>query len=180
MHEIGFTLYMDLLSRAVDALKEGKEPNLEKSLLHHRSEIDLHITALIPEDYLYDVQLRLLFYKRIANANNQAELDEIQVEMIDRFGLLPEPLKNLIATTELKHKADALGIIKIDANDKGGKFEFNEKPNVKPETIIRLIQTQSQRYRLDGPTRLRFTLPKHEAKDRITLVDQCLNELAGS
>jgi transcription-repair coupling factor (superfamily II helicase) len=177
MQELGFTLYMDLLSRAVDALKEGKEPDLEKSLLHHRSEIDLQVSALIPEDYLNDVQLRLQFYKRIANTKNQSELDEIQVEMIDRFGLLPDPLKNLIAITELKHEADALGVIKIEANDKGGKFEFNEKPNVKPEVIIRLIQSKSQRYKLDGPTRLRFTLEKHEVKERIALVANCLREL---
>jgi transcription-repair coupling factor (superfamily II helicase) len=179
MQEIGFTLYMDLLSRAVDALKEGKEADLEKSLLHHRSEVDLHISALIPEEYLGDVQLRLQFYKRIANSKNQTELDEIQVEMIDRFGLLPQPLKNLIAVSELKQRADALGIIKIEASDKGGKFEFNEKPKVKPETIIRLIQIKAQRYRLDGPTRLRFTLDKHEAKDRINLVAQYLDELSG-
>lgn len=178
MQELGFTLYMDLLSRAVDALKAGKEPDLEKSLLHHRSEVDLRITALIPEDYLYDVQLRLQFYKRIANAKNQNELDEIQVELIDRFGLLPEPLKNLIAITELKQKADTLGINKIDANEKGGKFEFNEKPNVKPETIIRLIQIKSQRYKLEGPTRLRFTLDKHEIKERIKIIDSLLNELS--
>lgn len=178
MQEIGFTLYMDLLSRAVDALKEGKEPDLEKSLLHHRSEIDLHISALIPEDYLGDVQLRLQFYKRIANATNQAELDEIQVEMIDRFGLLPDQLKNLIAITELKQKADALGVVKIEANDKGGKFEFSDKPNVKPETIIRLIQIYSKRFRLDGPTRLRFNLDAHDIKDRITLVDKLLSQLS--
>lgn len=177
MQEVGFTLYMDLLSRAVDALKAGKEPDFDKSLLHQRSEVDLHITALIPEDYLYDVQLRLQFYKRIANAKNQSELDEIQVELIDRFGLLPEPLKNLIAIAELKQKADELGIIKIEANDKGGKFEFNEKPNVKPETIIRLIQSKTQRFRLDGPTRLRFTLDNHEIKERISLVEKLLDEL---
>lgn len=177
MHEIGFTLYMDLLSRAVDSLKEGKEPELDKSLLHHRSEIDLHLSALIPEDYLNDVQLRLQFYKRIANAKNQSELDDIQVEMIDRFGLLPPPLKNLIALTELKQKADALGIVKIEAGDKGGKFEFTEKPAVKPETIIRLIQLKSSRYRLDGPARLRFSLDRHETSDRIRLISEMLNEL---
>ena len=79
---------------------------------------------------------------------------------------------------ELKLKADTLGIIKIEANEKGGKFEFNEKPNVKPETIIRLIQTQSQRFRLDGPTRLRFSLDKHEPKQRIELVEKLLGELS--
>lgn len=177
MQEIGFTLYMDLLSRAVDALKAGKEPELEKSLLQHRSEIDLHVTALIPDQYLNDVQLRLQFYKHIANAKTQAELDEIQVEMIDRFGLLPEPLKNLFAITELKQKSDALGISKIEANEKGGKVEFTEKPAVKPETIIHLIQTQPQRFKLDGPTRLRFTLNPHVSKERIGLIENLLQEL---
>lgn len=180
MQEIGFTLYMDLLSRAVEALKEGKEPDYEKSMLHHSSEIDLHITALIPESYLGDVQLRLQFYKRIANTKTQTELDEIQVEMIDRFGLLPDALKNLFAITELKQKADKLGIIKIEANEKGGKFEFVEKPNVKPEMIIQLIQHPSQQFRLDGPTRLRFTLDQHAAKERVKLVDELLDRLSGT
>lgn len=180
MQEIGFTLYMDLLSRAVDALKEGKEPDLDTSLLHHGSEIDLHITALIPESYLGDVQLRLHFYKCIANAKNQAELDEIHVEMIDRFGLLPDPLKNLFAITELKLKAHALGISKIDANEKGGKFDFTHEPNIKPETIIQLIQDKSQQFRLEGPTRLRFTLDTHEAKARIELIAHLLDKLGGA
>lgn len=178
IHEIGFTLYMDLLTRSVEALKEGKEPDLEKSLLHRSSEIDLRITALIPDDYLGDVQLRLQFYKRIANAKSTSELDEIQVEMIDRFGLLPPQLKNLIAVTEVKLKAYALGIIKIEAGEQGGKLEFNEQPNVKPETIIRLIQEKSQRFRLDGPTRLRFTLPAHQANERIGLVNQVIEALS--
>lgn len=177
MHEIGFTLYMDLLSRAVDALKQGKEPDLEKAFSQDHSEVDLHITALIPDNYIQDIQLRLQFYKRIASAKSVQALDEIQVELIDRFGLLPDPLKNLFAITELKLAADTLGIIKIEANDKGGKFEFSERPNIKPETIIRLIQTESQRFRLDGPTRLRFTLDAHEIKDRIKRVDETLKRL---
>lgn len=177
MHEVGFTLYMELLSRAVDALKEGKEPDLDKALLTHRSEVDLHITALIPESYLNDVQLRLLCYKRIANAKTVAELDDIQVEMIDRFGLLPDQLKNVFAIAELKQQADALGILKIDVNDKGGKFEFTEQPNIRPETIIKLIQLKTQQFKLEGPTRLRFTLPTHEKTERIKLVAEILRQL---
>ncbi len=178
MQEIGFTLYMDLLSRAVDALKEGQEPDFETSLLTRPSEIDLHLTALIPENYLYDVPLRLQFYKRIASTTTQTELDEIQVEMIDRFGLLPEPLKNLFAITELKQKANALGIVKVEAGEKGGKLEFNEKPNVKPETIIRLIQLPTQQFRLDGPTRLRFNLSPHTLNQRIEIIAKLLDELS--
>ena len=98
--------------------------------------------------------------------------------MIDRFGLLPDQIKNLIAITELKHKADALGILKIEASDKSGRFEFSDKPNVKPETIIRLIQIKPLRYRLDGPTRLRFSLDSHEPNQRVNLVKHYLDEIA--
>ncbi len=178
MHEVGFTLYMDLLSRAVDALKEGREIDFEKSLSQDHIEIDLHITALIPDSYLNDVQLRLLFYKRIANTRTQTELDEIHIEMIDRFGLLPDPLKNLFAITEIKQKANALGISKIDANENGGKLEFNQKPNIKPETIIRLIQQANQQFRLDGPTRLRFKLAPHEKTNRIQLVTEIIQSIS--
>lgn len=177
MQEIGFSLYMDLLSRAVEALKEGKEPDYDKALINTRSDIDLHITALIPETYLPDVQLRLSIYKRISNAKTTSELDEIQVDMIDRFGLIPDPLKNLFAISELKLKADSLGITKIDASTTGGKIEFNEKPSVKPETIIKLIQPKTSSFKLDGPTRLRFTLDKHETTERITLVNSIINLL---
>ncbi len=176
MQAIGFSLYMDLLSRAVDALKSGKEPELETTLAHG-TEMDLQITALIPEAYLYDVNLRLQFYKRIASAKTQAELDDIQVEMIDRFGLLPQPLKNLFAVSELRQLAEKFGITKLEANNKGGKIEFIEKPHVDPLKIIKLIQRPDQRFRLEGPTRLRFTWDEHELTDRISLVEKILAEL---
>jgi len=177
MQELGFTLYMELLTRAVEALKNGKEPDLDQTLLDHGAEADLHVPALIPENYLGDVQLRLQFYKRIASAKSVAELDDIQVEMIDRFGLLPDPAKNLFAIAELKLKAHALGIVKIEAGEQGGKFEFSHKPTIKPETIIKLIQTQSKKFRLEGPTKLRFTLDSHPSTARINLVDDILNQL---
>lgn len=176
MQAIGFTLYMDLLSRAVDALKSGKEPNLD-NIVPRGTEIDLQIPALIPDSYLSDVNLRLQFYKRIANAKKESECDDIQVEMIDRFGLLTEPIKNLFAMSLLKLKAENLGILKIEANSKGGKIEFNEKPNIEPMKIIQLIQKRSAYFRIDGPTRLRFNLDAHERKDRIGLVENILQLL---
>jgi transcription-repair coupling factor (superfamily II helicase) len=176
MHAVGFALYMDLLARAVDALKSGKEVDLNATIARG-TEIDLQITALIPDAYLGDVHLRLQFYKRIASAKTQTELDEIQVEMIDRFGLLPQPLKNLFAVTTIKQEAEKLGINKIEANAKGGKFDFNDKPNVDPMKIIKLIQSQSAKFRLEGPTRLRFNLAEHDIKARITLIEQILNSL---
>lgn len=178
MQELGFTLYMELLTRAVTALKNGEEPDLEQTLLNHGSEVDLRVSALIPDDYLNDVQLRLQFYKRIASATTVAELDDIQVEMIDRFGLLPDATKNIFAIAELKFKANALGITKIEAGEQGGKLEFNQQPNVKPETIIKLIQTEAKKFRLDGPTKLRFTLETHAPAARINLIHALLDRLA--
>ncbi len=176
MHAIGFTLYMDLLSRAVDALKAGKNPELE-NITPLSTEIDLQVPALIPDAYLADVHLRLQFYKRIASMKTSAELDEIQVEMIDRFGLLPDATKNLFAITLLKQDAETLGILKIEANSKGGKIEFNDKPNVEPIKIIQLIQKRSAYFRLDGPTRLRFNLDAHERQDRISLIENIVQLL---
>lgn len=177
MQAIGFTLYMDLLSRAVDALKAGKEPDIEMNLIRS-TEIDLQIPALIPPTYLPDVHLRLQCYKRIATAKTERELDEIQVEMIDRFGLLPDSAKNLFAITLIKQKAETLGILKIEANAKSGKIEFQDKPNIDPMCIIKLIQSKSQQFKLEGPTRLRFILETHEMKDRIKLIENVLNQLS--
>jgi transcription-repair coupling factor (superfamily II helicase) len=177
MQAVGFTLYMELLARAVDAMKAGKEPSLEVDSARS-TEIDLQIPALIPESYLGDVHLRLLCYKRIASAKTSRDLDDIQVEMIDRFGLLPDSAKNLFVLNELRHKAEQLGIIKIEANAKGGKIDFNEKPNIDPMAIIKLIQTQSKQFKLEGPTRLRFYLEPHEVKERIQLITTIVEKLS--
>ncbi|MCU0836579.1 MAG: transcription-repair coupling factor, partial [Chromatiaceae bacterium] len=123
IQEIGFSLYMDLLERAVQALKAGREPELDRPL-DHGAEIDLQLPALLPDDYLPDVHSRLVMYKRIASAASAEELRELQVEMIDRFGLLPEPSKNLFAITELKLKAQPFGIRKIEAGPAGGRILF--------------------------------------------------------
>jgi len=177
MQEIGFTLYMELLTRAVNSLKAGKKPALENLTPERGADIELQIPALIPADYLGDVHLRLQCYKRIASAKIPAELDDIQVEMIDRFGLLPDSTKNLFHLTLLKQRANKLGIKKIEGNAKGGKIEFNDKPNVDPIVIIKLIQTHSKEFRLDGSSRLRFTLPEHSITDRLTLIDKIVDKL---
>lgn len=156
MQAIGFSLYMELLERAVNALKTGKIPDLTKAL-DQGAEIDLQITALIPETYLPDVHTRLIFYKRIANAQDEEALRDLQVEMIDRFGLLPPAVKNLFAITELKLTSKPIGIRKIEASAKGGRIEFTEKPNIDPAKLIKLIQIQPDIYKLDSKQRLHFS-----------------------
>lgn len=179
MQEIGFGLYNELLERAVTALKSGKEPSLSMTDRHF-VEIDLHVPALIPTDYLPDVHTRLVLYKRIsATADNEA-LRELQVEMIDRFGLLPEQTQTLMAIHELRFKAKALGIRKIDVYDQGGRIIFDKEPNIEPLTIIQLIQSQPSVYKLDGQDKLRFIGNMSEASDRILALGQLLNTLSQS
>jgi transcription-repair coupling factor (superfamily II helicase) len=177
MQEIGFTLYSELLERAVKALKAGLEPELEKPLLHG-TEVDLGVPALIPDDYLPDVHSRLQLYKRIANATTLEELDELQVEIIDRFGLLPEPLKNLFALTALKLKATPFGIIKIELAEAGGRLTFTAEPDIEPMRLILLIQQRPGEFRLDGQQRLKITRTMPDLASRIALMEELLAHFA--
>ncbi|OOY41309.1 transcription-repair coupling factor, partial [Solemya velum gill symbiont] len=121
--EVGYALYTELLERAVKAIRKGEQPELDRPL-DHGAEIDLGLPALIPADYLPDVHMRLVQYKRIASAETTEELRELQVEMIDRFGLLPDPLKNLFAATRLKLRIQTMGIRKLDASASGARIQF--------------------------------------------------------
>lgn len=177
MAEVGFSLYTELLERAVRSIRQGKLPDAD-SAEARGAEVELHIPALIPEDYLPDVHTRLTLYKRISGARDGEELRELQVEMIDRFGLLPDPAKHLFAVAELKLAATALGIRKLDLGDKGGRLQFVERPNVDPMSIIKMIQGQPKLYQMDGPDKLRIKLDLPDppsrlaaAKGLLTLLD---------
>ncbi|MEM1229858.1 MAG: transcription-repair coupling factor, partial [Pseudomonadota bacterium] len=163
---VGYSLYMDLLDRAVHAIRSGKTPDLDRPLEPTHHEVNLHEPALIPDDYLPDVHSRLILYKRIANTGERAELDELKVEIIDRFGAPPEPLRRLFAVTELRHRTSAIGIDRIDLGDQGGRFEFRSDTPVDPMTIITLMQRESQTYRMDGASilRIRSSLPTFDAR----------------
>jgi len=176
IQEIGFTLYTELLERAVDALKSGKQPELDAPL-EMGPEVDLQEQALIPEDYLPDIHARLVLYKRISSAENDQELRALKVEMIDRFGLLPDAVKVLFSVTALKQQAEPLGIKKIDAHIAGGRIIFGTEPKINTEQLIRLIQTQAQCYKFDGVDKLRFTKEFDGVEEKIDFIITLLNEL---
>ncbi|MDH0182994.1 transcription-repair coupling factor [Stutzerimonas stutzeri] len=173
---VGFTLYMEMLERAVKAIRKGEQPNLEQPL-GGGPEINLRLPALIPEDYLPDVHARLILYKRIANAADEDGLKELQVEMIDRFGLLPEPTKNLVRLTLLKLQAEKLGITKIDAGPQGGRIEFSADTSVDPMVLIKLIQSQPNRYKFEGATLFKFQVPMERPEERFNTLEALLERL---
>ena len=176
IQSIGFTLYTELLDKAVKAIRTGKLPNLSM-LAVNPVEIKLNIPALIPENYLPDVHMRLIFYKRIANANSDDELRELQVEMIDRFGLIEGYLKNLFSVTSLKLYAKKLGVTKLEIGSKNGRLEFASNTPIDPKNIIDLVQKKSNIFRFDGPSALKFNLDTLTADQRITKARYLLDSL---
>lgn len=169
METIGFSLYMELLENAVEALKEGREPSLE-DLTNNQTEIELRMPALLPDDFIPDVNTRLSFYKRIASAVQSDELDDLKIELIDRFGSLPDAARNLLDIAFMRLVAKKLGIRKVEASDKGGFIEFAEKNSVDPVWLIGLLQKEPHHWRLDGPTRLKFIRDLGERKVRMKWV----------
>ncbi len=177
IQEIGFSLYTELLGRAVDSLRAGEEPNLEAPL-HAGTDINLHIPALLPDDYVPDVHLRLILYKRISAAADAADLRELQVELIDRFGLLPDATRNLIRVAALRKLATQLGIEKIDAADSGGYIVFGEDSRIDPLALIKLVQNDSRRYKLQGSHRLQFKGELGDIDQRFATIENLLEKLA--
>jgi transcription-repair coupling factor (superfamily II helicase) len=176
MQKIGFSLYTEMLEEAVEGLKKGRSPSrnldLDKSI-----ELNLRIPALIPETYLPDVHNRLIMYKRISSSKSKDELRELQVEMIDRFGLLPEPLKRLFNLTQLKIKAKKFGIKKIDANVSTGRIEFTKKTNVDPLSIVDLVQNDPTHYKLIDANQLNFSHDNSSADEKLNFITSILNKL---
>jgi len=175
MQVIGFSLYMDMLERATKAIKAGKEPDLSTPL-SLTSEINLHSSALIPEEYLHDVHQRLLFYKRISNADDKEALTDIRTEMIDRFGTLPDQTKQLFAIHGLRLQAEPLKINKIDANGNSLTLEFAPDTPVDALAIIKLIQTDGKCYRMNGASGIRYqNADKLETpQQRVTVIQELL------
>jgi transcription-repair coupling factor (superfamily II helicase) len=166
IQEIGYSLFMEMLEKAVAALKSGELPESCLDTFEH-TDIDLHLPAILPGDYIPDVPTRLILYKRIANTLSIDDLDALQVEMIDRFGLLPEIAKTLFVLAELRIKAQQLGIRKLDIGPKGGQIRFLKKNQIDVGKVIDLIHYQPDRYRLMGEEGLKIILDMPEPETRM-------------
>ena len=177
IESIGFSLYMELLNRAVAAIQSGQMPDVDSPLEPTSQEVNLHAATLIPDDYLPDVHTRLILYKRISSANNTQVLNELQVEIIDRFGLLPPPLKRLFQVTELKLISQRIGVVKIDIGPERGKLEFSNQTEVDPIKIVNLVQREGQTYKLEGASTLRIAKALPEFEDRLTFTLHLLESL---
>ena len=175
MTEIGFQLYSDMLNEAVRSLKAGKEPDLAAPLAS-TTEINLHVPALLPADFCGDVHERLSIYKRLANCATQEKIDDIQEELIDRFGKLPDPVKALIETHRLRIAAKTVGIVKIDVHGEAATLQFMAKPPIDPMRIIDLIQ-KNRHIKLHGQDKLKITAAMPDLAARVTQIKTTIKQL---
>jgi transcription-repair coupling factor (superfamily II helicase) len=175
MTEIGFQLYSDMLMAAVRSLKNGKEPDLAAPL-STTTEINLHVPALLPSDFCGDVHERLSIYKRLANSQSLEAIDDMQEEMIDRFGKLPDAVKALVETHRLRISAKTVGIIKIDAHAESATLQFEPKPPIDPIRIIDLVQ-KSKNIKLSGQDKLKITVAMPDLSSRVLQLKSTIRAL---
>lgn len=177
IHAVGYTMYNELLARAVQALKAGDLPQLDRPL-DHGLEVDLGEPALLPESYVPDVHMRLVLYKRIASAGDESELTALHTELIDRFGLLPAAAKNLFTTTQLKLFASGLGINKIEAHQDGGRILFAGNPKINIDRLLQLLQRQPSVFKMSGSEKLLFTAQLATIENRTEYIRNIINTIA--
>ena len=177
IESVGFSLYMDMLNAAVNALKEGREPSLSELTLNE-CEIDLHLPALLPSTYIRDINTRLSLYKRIASCMNEESFSDLKIELIDRFGSLPLEAENLFELSRLKRLAGRLGISKIRGDEKGALIEFEQHHKVDPSYIIMLVtKSKHNEYRISRENALRYNLPESPKASRLKILKMILNAL---
>ena len=176
IQEVGFSLYAEMLERAIADLKQGVRPDLERPPTAS-AEVDLHVPALFPEDYLPDVHNRLILYKRIASTHTSDELLELREEIIDRFGALPEAAQNLICLADIRIKAADLGIRKLDIGVDGGRIYFQAQPRIDTAALIKQVQSEPGSYRVDRDQSLRILRSLPVAKDRVSTLETLFAQL---
>ncbi len=176
MQEVGFHLYSTMLDSAIKSLQAGQEPDIQHPL-GVATEINLHVPALLPDNYCHDVHERLVLYKRMANCVDDEQLDDMQRELIDRFGLFPDPAKALLNCHRLRIAAKPLGIIRIDASTDHIQIHFIPNPPIDPVRIIQLIQSNRE-YVLSGPDRLKIQAQIPSVTERVTRIQNLIHTLS--
>ena len=121
-----------------------------------------------------------MHYKRIASARSEEALRELKVELVDRFGPLPEPTRNLFRMTALRLAAEPLAIRRLDAGPAGGFVEFGPRTTVSPAWIVTQLRTAPKTFRLDKSQRFRFSAPLESPETRFAFVEKLVAEMLAS
>ncbi len=175
IQSIGFSLYTEMLNSAVKALKDGHELSLNE-ISQNECDINVHLPCLFPDSYIHDVNTRLSLYKRLSSCESPEEFSDFKVELIDRFGFLPNAAENLLLLSKLKRQATNLGLTKILCDENGGVLELGAHHKIDSSYLIDLI-TKHRGYKMSGQNSLRYYIKEDENRPRMQILSQLLQAL---
>ena len=176
IQEIGFSLYNRILSKAISALKSGKIPNLDKPL-DEITDIDINEVALIPDNYINDINQRLIMYKKIANSETSDQLDNIVIELINRFGNLPRETNNLIDITNMKIKYSKIGIKKLSVTRVSLKISFQNDAQINNEKLIKFINNSQNNVSFTKDNILLYKKTFSNIRDKKIVIANIINKI---
>lgn len=153
VNAVGYELYMDLLN---DAIAQAKGEDVEDSELD--PEINLRIPAMIPDKFIPDIRMRLSYYKALAEIKHETDVEQIESELQDQFGPLPEPVVNLIGVMLVRKLCKDLGVRDVSAGVKTISLIFTEKTKLSPEQAIKLAMREAKKYSLTPDNRLNIRM----------------------
>ena len=179
MQAIGFSLYMRILERAIQALQEGKPTD---NIIHGEDYVnmDLGISGLIERHYIEDQRTRLSIYKRLATAETINDLKEIQEELLDRFGDIPAHTLNLVNLSKIRSYLRRMGVGKMIANERGGFLELKKDAAIPPTRLLDLVDQDHKAFRLKSPQSVEFDAPLADDEERIRYLVKLVTDLASN
>lgn len=153
INTVGYELYMDLLNEAIHDLRG--DPQEDSNI---DPEINLRIPAMIPDSYIPDIRMRLSYYKALSEVREEQDIDQIEEELKDQFGDIPEPTLNLMGLMLIRAQCKKLGIRDVSAGLKNISLIFTEKTKLSTETVIRLAMRENKKYSVTPDNRLNIRM----------------------
>ena len=174
---VGYDLYNQMLKRAVKAMRQNKDFDLDEPF-QAMAEINLHSPALLPPSYVEDVQQRLSFYKELASCESFPAIEAVREALGDRYGKLPQEANTLIDTHRLRLHCQHLGIKRIEATESVMIITFVDKPNFEPMRLIELLQ-KGRGLRMMGANKLKIETSTPTIESRTAYLRGFMNALDG-
>jgi len=177
---VGYDLYLDLLQRTVEDLKNRAAGGISLEEETIEPEINLLLPAFIPQEYIRDTDLRYITYRKITSCHSEEALADIKDELRDRYGALPEETLNLLDIISLKEDLVKLKITRLDQGEKNLVFSFTDRTPVDPAGLLEIINTSKGGMRLTPDSRLVVTLKRDQPETIIHEAKKILRTLMGN
>ena len=178
IREVGFELYQQMLEEALETLSLGGKLDGDTDADNKSPQINIGLSAFIPEKYVSDTRARFSLYQRLAELNDRREIDSFAAELADRFGKIPDETENLLKTVDIKIACKKAGVSKLDAGEKGALLTFHKDNFSNPEGLLKYVAASEGKITLRPDQRLAVTFKAKDTEKRIKIIKKRLAEIA--